>query len=193
MRKRARGLPRRVARHSTRTKSGAQRGRRQRRENAADRRAQRGALPRLGRVREHAAYPAPAAARRHDPRGSARDRRLPPVRRRGDRRRAGGLRGGVGRGQGRRRRDAGRALQLPRRAFHRRPGHVDRPHDRLAGQPRDPGLRPRVHRAHAARGASPGRRARTGARPIRSRSTTGRTAPPPSTASSSGRRRSIPR
>ncbi len=41
---------------------------------------------------------------------------------------------------------------------------LDRPHDRLAGQPRDPGLRARVHRAHAARRRSPGRRARTGAR-----------------------------
>ena len=77
-------------------------------------------------------------------------RRRPVRHRRRHRRRASGLR-----------RDPAGTPQPPRRIVHRRPGHLDRPHDRLdraAGDPR--------HRQRSARPVAEGRGRRSAARPV---------------------------
>ena len=134
-----------------------------------------------------------ATSRQDLSRAGPRNPRLRRDRRAGRRRRPGRDGCGHRRRPPRRRRAAGRALQPPGRPLHRRPRHLDRPHDGLVGPAHHPRHRQRPDGA-AAQGRDPGPPAQpTGAPRTPRPPPTGRSAPPPTTASSPGRRPSIPR
>ena len=88
----------------------------------------------------------------------------------------------------RRRCPAGRALQPPRRAFHRRPRHLDRPHVGLGRQAHHPRLRRGDHGPAAQGGGRRPAARRLGLQGCRHRRLLGAAHAPPSTASSPGRR-----